>query len=129
MISDLKDLYQNLCEIMIEAKVAFWDTDLYGPGVAISMRKPRPRYVVVIGGNRTWKQRVFVLVHEIGHIFYVKSCEDLNGLALRKRPAKEEAANRTACKILDSVDVGLKKEFAQMYNKLNRNTRRKRFKP
>lgn len=129
MTQEFKDLYENLFDIMLDAKVAFWDTDLFGPGVAISMRKPRPRYVIVIGGNRTWKRRVFVLVHEIGHIFYTTKKDDINGLMIRKRPAREEAANRVACKILDSIDTSLKKEFAQMYNHLNRKTRRKKFKP
>lgn len=129
MTQDLKDLYHDLVQVLDKAGVAFWDTDLFGPGVTISVKTMKAKHVIVIGNSKTWKRRVFVLAHEIGHLFHVVRGTDTNGLTLRKSIGSEEAANKTACSILDEVDPELKKEYAQLYNYLNRKTRRKKFKP
>lgn len=113
---------------MNKTNVAFWDTDIFGPGVVINTKKQKPNQVVVIGGIKTWKKRLFVLVHEIGHIYYLSKIGDLSILVLRRSVSSETAANKTACKILDEIDIELKKEFVQMYNQLNKNSRRKQFK-
>lgn len=126
MTSKLKDLYLDLVEVLIMANVAFWDTDLNGPAVVIAVRSLKAKYVVIVGGNKTWKRRVFVLAHEIGHIFHISRGKK-NGLELRRRIGSEKQANLTACKILDVLDPKLKKEFAKMYNTLNKGSRRKKF--
>lgn len=128
LLQDLKDLYFDLIKVMNTTNVAFWDTDIFGPGMVINTKKQKPNRVVVIGGIKTWKKRVFVLAHEVGHIYYLTKMDGFSVLVLRKNVSSENSANKTACKILDEIDVELKKEFIQMYNRLNKNSRRKQFK-
>lgn len=125
MINKLKDLYLDLAEVLISAKVPLWDTDLHGPGVVISVVKLK--YVVVLGGNRTWKSRIFTMAHEMGHIFYMYEKNGKSRLKLRSGVSSEREANLTACKILDVVDPKLKVEYARFYNKLNKGSKRKKF--
>jgi Zn-dependent peptidase ImmA (M78 family) len=125
MVKKLIELYTDLVEVCIMANVGFWDTDLHGPGVVIDVKGLKAKYVIVLGKNRTWEKRVFVLCHEMGHIFY--PYKKTNKLKLRKSAAREKNANIVACKILDTVDVNLKKEYVKFYNTINKGSKRKKF--
>lgn len=86
-----------------------------GPGMMIS--GDAFAGIIYVDDKLPIKKRLFVLCHEIGHGFYL----DKNmSLIARHEPAGEEAANRTAIKLLRMADPALLSEFATFYNRLHK---------
>jgi Zn-dependent peptidase ImmA (M78 family) len=73
--------------------------------------------IIYVDDKLPIKKRLFVLCHEIGHGFFL----DKNmTLTARQEPAGEDAANKTAIKLLRMADPALLPEFAKFYNRVNK---------
>ena len=128
---NIPQLYVSLMDLVQQYPVLVVDTLFYGPGMAmdlVNIRSRKIKRLIIIDKGNTWKNRFFILLHEVGHVFYLKKD---NSLKLRKSLSTEKQANNTAIKILDLVeehhDMSLAKEFVDFYNKLNKGTRRAKF--
>ena len=126
----MKRFYQELTIALHHAGVAFWDTEVDGPGVTIYSKGRSMRYVIVVGGSKSLKKRLFYLAHEIGHAIDVDKFTDGRLVfKLRKKPSmSERKANETACKILDALDPKLSKQFEKHYNEMHASSGRNKFK-
>jgi len=119
--------YFSLIELVEEYGIIIWDTAIEGPGGTLKLRKSGNKCLILIDGSLSYKKRILVLLHEIGHIFYYRHQE----LKLRKRAAGETEANRTAVKLLRSFErlhgIDLVPEFVRFYNESNRGKKRSKF--
>lgn len=121
-------LYLDLRESIIDIGVFVYDTDIQSPGAAVDLRYGGPRRFIIICGKRSWRDRLFILLHEIGHMFKYSGG---NLIPLARMNASERRANLTAVKILDDLrktfKINLLKSYAAFYNSMNKNSRRAKF--
>lgn len=108
-----KQTYYELISILHHFNVHFYDPKIYGPGVAFTFND-EINGAIAIDGCLSTKNKIFVILHEIGHLFYFK-----HELILRKHSGNEQQANDTACQILSEIEPKLIKEYEQYYKKIN----------
>lgn len=108
-----KQTYYNLIGILHYFNIHFYDPKLYGPGVAFKFNG-ETNSAIAIDGCLSTKHKIFVILHEIGHLFFFK-----NELIQRKHAGTEQQANDTACYILEELDINLINEYEQYYKKIN----------
>lgn len=124
MSREIKKLYLEMVGEMLSCGVFVYDTKLHGVGMAFNFGASSNQKLICIDGSIGWKRRLFVLFHEIGHLFYL----DRNGhLIPRKANSSELNANKMAVKLLDEFLPELAHEYASYYNHVNRKNRRAKF--
>jgi len=118
-----KQAYLSLIRQMNEVGVWVYDTKIHGPGIAFRMFKKTE--LICIDGKMPWKNRLFVMIHEIGHLFYLNQ----TGFKKRKNVGTEIQANKVAIKLLKMFKKNNKLlfEYAKLYNSFNRGSKRNSF--
>jgi Zn-dependent peptidase ImmA (M78 family) len=110
--------YHQIFKFLINENIIVYDTAIHGPGLAIDLRHGGPKRLVCIDGKLPWKNRLFVILHEVGHLFYFKGIK----FKPRKTPASEVQANITAIKLLHSLSnlpaKNIHLDYARYYNKI-----------
>lgn len=124
MQKEIKKFYLEMLSEMLGCGVFVYDSSIHGVGMAFNFGASNHKRLICVDGSISWKNKMFVLLHEIGHLFYI----DINGnLRYRRTNAGELGANRTAVKLLDEVFPELIEEYASYYNKMNKSKPRKKF--
>jgi len=80
-------------------------------GVCVDLpagRNRRSRRAIVVGCASSWKERLFVLAHEVGHAFYVKR---FGPLVARRRLAPEAWADRAGRVLVAEHSEELAREY------------------
>lgn len=119
--------YLQIFDHVLKHNVLIYDTAIHGPGVSIDLRYGGPRRLICVDGKLSWKKRLFVMLHEIGHLFYYSKLK----LKFRRRAGSEIQANRTAIKLLkifseeDNRRICL--EYAKYYNSMLKGSARNKF--
>lgn len=118
-----KKAYLNLIHQMNQTHVWVYDTKIHGPGIAFRM--PEKAELICIDGRMSWKNRLFIMAHEVGHLFYLTQ----SGLKRRKNVGTEFQANKTAIKLLKIFKQNNKLlvEYAKLYNRFNRGSKKNSF--
>lgn len=118
-----KRAYLNLISRMNEEGVWVYDTQLHGPGIAFRVGKNAE--LICIDGKMPWKNRFFVITHEVGHLFYLSGA----GFERRKKIGTEIQANKTAIKLLNCFKKSNKLlfEYARFYNRFNKGPKKNSF--
>ncbi len=109
--------------------ILVYDTKIHGPGMAFDLRFGGSKRIICIDGSLSYKKRLFVLLHEIGHLFYLEKLQ----LKPRKATGSEKQANKTVVRLLGILhkkhQKRLANEFARYYNSMAKGTHRARFYP
>lgn len=103
--------YFELIYLLEMFGIPVYDSKLHGPGVSIIFNKHLNGSISIEGGL-SWYKKVYVLLHEMGHLLTFKDDE----LHLRKIPGTELEANDFACSFIELWDVGTVKAYEKLYN-------------
>lgn len=124
-----KTAYLELIGHLNEKNVWVYDTQIHGPGMAFDLRKGGTRRLIGIDGKMSYKKRLFVLMHEVGHFFWFSTVKQR--LNFRKGIGSEQAANRTAIRLIKTLTgkdrASLHLEYARFYNSMNKGNQRNSF--
>lgn len=69
---------------------------------------------IYVNPSLSWKKRIYVLAHEIGHCCYMRKCRIIKSQA--KDLANEKIANKRAISILKKMGLDCEKDFYEFYN-------------
>jgi Zn-dependent peptidase ImmA (M78 family) len=109
LVMSYQSLYKDLARAMKDWDVEVCDHDFYGYCAQIKNVKG----VIFIKSSLSYKERYFVLCHEVGHLFYMKKDKPFNW---SKKPRTEDQANWFAMQLLKNNGVDVE-EYKQFYNK------------
>lgn len=126
-LSKVQDAYWFIRDILAEyCNVFVWDTNLDGPGMTMNIKKSPGKFVVIVGGPKKLKDRMFILAHEFGHCATFNIKNNKGYVKPRKNVCGEGEANRTAIKLVKLYDPSWEQEFKDLYNKANEGNARKK---
>jgi Zn-dependent peptidase ImmA (M78 family) len=120
-----KSIYFDIMATMNHLGVFVYDSSLHGPGLAILLKRNRIVGSICINGSLAMKSKVFILLHEVGHLTKIVNKK----LIIRKRPSSEQVANRFAIRMMREMRLERKYliQYAHMYNRYNRGSKRNEF--
>jgi Zn-dependent peptidase ImmA (M78 family) len=92
------------------------------PGASILIKQSGARALVTVSWMGSWRDSLFVLLHELGHVASIKITPDGIKICLRKRASSEKQANLTAYKVLTvaGFNKSILNSYVNLYNSLNK---------
>ena len=120
-----RSIYFDIMATMNHLGVFVYDSSLHGPGLAILLKRNRIVGTICINGSLSMKSKVFVLLHEVGHLTKLVKKK----LKIRKKPSSEKAANKFAIMMMREMKLERKYliQYAHMYNRYNKGSKRNEF--
>lgn len=105
---NFEDEFWELADKMNSALVVFYRAG--EPGWTVN--NSEAKFIIAINHNISWEKKLFVLCHEIGHIFYI----DVVGDFMIEYTHDETTAHQRAKKILSKIDEELFEEYVDYFN-------------
>jgi Zn-dependent peptidase ImmA (M78 family) len=98
-MNEYQKYYQSLVESLEDVKVMVFEYSGYG----CCFHSKDYWAIIYIKADLSFKHKIMVLCHEIGHLFEAKFREDQISFKSLKNPARESKAHRTALNILETL--------------------------
>lgn len=120
------EIEKFFCELFYDTVVAM---ESYGiavadmmPGASILIRQSGAKALVTVSWMGSWRDSLFVLLHELGHVASVRVLPKGLKICIRKRAASEKQANLTAYRVLTvaGFNNSILKSYVDLYNSLNK---------
>lgn len=114
-----KELYKELAQTLTDLRISICDHDL-GGGYCFQTKTIRA--FIVIQSSLNFKDKYFVLAHEMGHLFYPKKGKELGW---SKKPRSEEEAHQFALRLIKFNDID-PYEYYRFYRRVTKRAKKRK---